>query len=533
MNTLFTNAGKDLKSLLESLQPADLQLEVDSATYFKGQQYYDWGLVGNAAYNFDKSELSAHVAGSRDYTVRIALQQDEVQASCNCPVEGVCKHMVATLLYASQEAGAIEIGESRSKGSALYKQLLELPREELVERLLAYAPDEFLLEIHNRHASDAEAQVTYTKAEAGIRKLFTNTELLYSPQDFTEALHKQVSRLAGLEQQLQEELGPLIFYIIRKVEEAFDKGYLYDDEEEMSFELPDAFISLVEHYIRVLPYADKTRFLKKLDDALSDTAYEVFESLAGLSQESFEEGELPAVKDMLLKDYRDLSVPLTEEYYVLVRPLLSDAEKEQILLYLKDMDSGWVLELAYLYKEQGAAGKAIDMIRSGLHQNPAIFSDEQVYLLYLELLGKAGGELAPAFEEAITEYPSSSMLEKISSLRPGQTADYERLLEQHNPQALLVYLEKAGRLEEGLQLLQRNDRIWDHYRWVFFKKHIQDFPEEGVAYFSQVIEGNLPHTGNPHYYKIVEALKQIQLVDPPQATALAPISAPTTSAAPT
>jgi hypothetical protein len=522
MTTLLSTSETDLKELLESLRPADIEEEMDSATFYKGEQYYEWGLVAEAQYNFDKTQLLARVEGSQDYTVQIALQQGSVQASCDCPVTGVCKHIAAVMLYAANESDAIEVGESREKGSLVHQHLMALPKEELVMRLLDYAPDEFLMEIHNRHAGEQEAQDAFTRAEGAIRKLFSNTELLYSPDDFATHLHRHIRRLSGLEHQLEEELSPLIFYTIRKIEEAFDNGYLYDDDYETTFELPDSFITLVEQYIQALPYEAKTTFLKKLDDLLSETAYDVFESLAGLSQDSFNEDELPAVKDMLLQEYQDLSIPLTEEYYVLVRSLLTDAEKEELLRYLREIDSSWVLELAYLYREEDRVPEALEMLATGLQENPEVYADEQVYALYLQLLDGQGMDPGPAAHQALAAFASSSMLLKIAVLEGiEELKPYEEQLEESNPQAYLEYLEKTGRLAEALQLLKNNDTIWSHYRHVFFKKHIEDFPQDAIHHLQQVIDSNLQYTGNPHYYKIIEALKLIRQVEPARAASIA------------
>ncbi|AHM62766.1 zinc finger SWIM domain protein [Flammeovirgaceae bacterium 311] len=520
MSKLFTSIQDDLKSFLESLSPDDIQLEISPATYHKGEQYYEWELVDDAQYSFDKSRLTAHVQGGQDYSVLLSLQEGSIQASCSCPATDVCKHIAAVLLYASQHPDEVEIGENRSEGSPVYQHLLDLPKETLVSLVLEFAPEELLLQIHNRYASAAEAMDIYNRTEAAIQKLFSNTELLYSPTEFNEALENRIGRLLGLEHQLQDKLRELIFYIIREVENAMDTGYLYDDESDTSFVQPEAFATLVENYTRELPYDAKIRFVTQLDAMLNEASYDTFDSLAEISEASFQEDELPAVKAILLAEYGDLSVSLTENYYALVQPLLTESEKETILLYLKEEDSIWLLELAELYRQQGREEDAIEVIKASLAADPDMYGEEQVYLLYLDLLGTQGQELEAASIEAMNCCASSSILEKIEAVGGTDWELYERIMEQKNPQGLLEYLEKRGRLGEAISLLKRSDTIWDHYRYLFFKKHKSAFPKEAVQYFTDVIGQNLEYTGNSHYYTIVEALKQIRQVNESQAAAI-------------
>ncbi len=520
MTTLFTSIEQDLKSFLESLSPEDIQEMIDDAIYTKGKQYYEWELVENAQYSFDKSRLTATVAGSMDYTVRLALQEESIFANCSCPVEGFCKHITAVLLFALDKSNVIAVGENREEGSTVHQHLLGLSKDELVTMLLKHAPEGLLLEIRNRHASGPEALNIFNKAEAAIHHLFTNTELLYSPNDFSEALEKQVSRLLGLEHQIQDQLSELIFVTISEIENAFDRGYLYDDEYDTAFELPEAFNRLVSQFTSVLPYAEKNSFLKRLDEVLNETSYITFEGLSGLSQTGFREEELPALKELLLNDYEKLSVTLAEDYYSLVHHLLTEQEKEAMLLHLKDEDSVWLLQLAELYRKQGREKDAIALISKCLSTDPDVFGEEQLYLLYLDLLHARGQDLESVCLEAINCCGSSNIMEKIAAVSSKDIAEYERMLEAQNPQGLLEYLEKTGRLAEAHNLLKRNDAIWDHYRYVFYKNHKRDFPEEAILYFSEMIDKNLQFTGNSHYHFIAKALKQIRQIDEQQAAAM-------------
>jgi hypothetical protein len=522
MITLFTSIQQDLKSFLEGLTTDDIRGRIDNSTFYKGKEYQESGRVEDIQYSGDRSRLSANVRGSLDYAVRLELHKRDVVAGCSCPVDGLCKHMAAVLLYAVQNKGAVEVAESRAPGSRTAEYLASLPREELVALVLQYAPEEFFVAISNRYSGKEQALTIYHKVMKGTRKLFQDEELLYEPDAFGQALVKQLRRLLGLEQQLQQELSELIFYIIRAVDDAFDEGYLYEHYSDAPFEAPEEFHRLVENYTRSLPYAEKISFLEELDSILNDVSYSTFDSLAKPGQEVFSENDLPALKTMLLKDFQELSPSLAEQHYTLVHSLLTDPEKERLLLYLKDINPrNWLPELIKLYRGQGREGDAIRAIRDSLPALDEWHNHENIFSLYLDLLHSQNMALETACAQAMKHCPRSSMLEKIAEVRGGETERYEQILEQKNPAELLDFLEKRGRLAEALRLLKRSKNIWDERRYRFFKAHKKSFPEEALQYFYEVLDKHLQHTGNTHYYAIAETLEEIRQLDAARAVELA------------
>ena len=522
MITLFTSVLQDLENFLEGLTTDDIRGRIDNSTFYKGKEYEEDGRITEIRYSGDRNSLSASVAGSLEYAVRLELHKRDVVADCSCPVDGLCKHMAAVLLYVVQNKGAIEIAESRAPGSPGAEHLASLSKEELVALVMQYAPEEFFVAISNRSSGKEQALTTYHKVMAAIRMLFTSEELLYEPDAFEQALVKQLNRLLGLEQQLQQELSKLIFYIIQAVNDAFDEGYLYEDYSNAFFEEPEEFHRLVENYTRSLPYAEKVSFLEELDSILNNGSYSTFDSLAKLGQEVFSENDLPALKALLLKDFQELSPSLAEQYYTLVRALLTDPEKERLLLYLKDRNlRNWLPELIELYRGQGREEDAISAIRNSLPALDKWQNHENIFFLYLDLLHSRNMALDTACAQAIEHCPRSSMLEKIATVGGGKTERFEQMLEQKNPAELLDFLEKKGRLAEALGLLKRSKNIWDERRYRFFKAHKKEFPEEAMQYFFEVLDEHLRHTGNSHYQVIAETLEEVLQLEPGRAKELA------------
>jgi len=63
---------------------------------YRGQEYYRHGQV-TKCYKTDNGYF-AKVSGSEDYMVRINVEDEHIEMSCNCPYGDNCKHEYATLL---------------------------------------------------------------------------------------------------------------------------------------------------------------------------------------------------------------------------------------------------------------------------------------------------------------------------------------------------------------------------------------------------------------------------------------------------
>ncbi|MDV2685967.1 DEAD/DEAH box helicase [Alkalihalophilus lindianensis] len=86
------------------------QLASSQATYTRGVEYYQAGLVEHVHYNELYNSYEADVVGTHIYEVEIDIEEDgSLDFSCDCEASysypGACKHVVATLLEL-QERGA-------------------------------------------------------------------------------------------------------------------------------------------------------------------------------------------------------------------------------------------------------------------------------------------------------------------------------------------------------------------------------------------------------------------------------------------
>ncbi len=82
--------------MLPALSDDNLTRLAGPGAFQRGKRYFDEGRV--TVRESDDSHLRAGVAGSADYAVELLLQDGELRAACDCPVEGFCKHAVAAAL---------------------------------------------------------------------------------------------------------------------------------------------------------------------------------------------------------------------------------------------------------------------------------------------------------------------------------------------------------------------------------------------------------------------------------------------------
>lgn len=512
MPVIFSTAKKDLNHFFEMLSQEEIKDCCERKIYYRGREYYESGAVTDVTLNADKTSLTAIVNGSESYAVQISLGKAEISAKCNCPYGGICKHIIALLIYAHHEINFIEPASSASEVD-IKQHLQTLSKTDLIDLVVKYAPPQYFVKVKNSFSGVADAQSIFKKTEHSIQKIFNSQGLLYDPNDFENAILKEIKKLSGLEKHLTEELGNLILYIIREVDKAIYEGYLYDHYNDETFELPQEFNELILTYTLTLSYLKKTAFLAELDSILRESEYDIFGDLQELFGKSFTEEDIPYLKDLLINKYASLSVDLVESYYQKVCPLLSDEEKEKILPVLIEKDGDWLIEYAQLLYNGNRQKESLNVVGKWLNRNEYAYGKENVYCFYLDLLKRDNNDLSKVTKKAIADCSTHSMLQKIADLLPDNLPAYEVILEERNAGELLTFLERSGRLKDALTLIRRRKDIWESQTYNFFKAYKKDFPAEAEEFFYNIIEKNLEHSGDNYYYNVADAIEQIKKVN--------------------
>lgn len=512
MYSLFSTDKTTLPDLFQTISKETIKDCCELKIYHRGVEYSKSGSVAEANYNRSKTILTSIVKGNYNYSVVINLQNNEISGTCSCPYEGICKHTIATLLYAIDYTSEIEvIKDALNTDDATSLHLRSLSKEQLIRLVQKFAPEQYFVEIKNTVSDRSTAQSIFKKAERNIQKIFNNSENLYDPSEFDSSLDKEIKKLFGLEKQLKEEIESLLFYIMHEVDNAFDEGYLYDHYSDYNYEPSQEFNQFISNYVCCMNYEEKIAFITKLDALLSEQSYTTFDNFHKLSETIFTDDNLPLLKNMLVADFKNISHQLIENYYERVRDLLSSTEKEIILTHLNNNNSKWILELSQLFESQNEVPKAIEVIQQWLSDHNNGYNESSVYIRYLDLLKKAQYPLLDAAKRAVTNCSTSIILQKTASMvDKDELLILEQILVQKYAGEFLDYLEKNGRLTEALALIQSNKKIEDSQIYSFFKKNKKQFPLESEKYFCQIIKKNLEYTGDKYYYFVAEAMQQLQ-----------------------
>jgi len=515
MHTLFTTSKKSLNAFFRSLSVDDIRDCCSLSVFSRGEDYFDSDCVDQAVYNKEKTTLKAIVNGHEDYAVSIVLAEGTISGSCTCLYDDVCKHLVATLLYAT-DVFEIEIENSDGEdvGNRFQQYLQSLSKDELVALVEKYAPEHFRTEIKNKFVSAGYAHDTFRKVEQKIRKLLENDYLMHNFHEFNQALDSELAKLLGLEKSLHQELEVFLFKIMQKINEAEENGELYEYDNDWGYEPSSFFDNFFAGFVASFDAAKKTAFLAKLDAELEKQSYSTFNGLRNAAYSAFSDDDLPHLKKELMAEYKNLSRELIGKYYDRVCNRLSYHEKIAILDILSEQNSDRIIELANLHDANGELLKACKTLKDWLLVNRGSYRcHENVYTLYLDFLKKGNCELSDVAADAIIYCPTHTMLTKIASLTDSESTHFELLLEEKNAGEMLRYLQKEDRLPEALDLIKRKSDISDSLLNDFFKAHKTRFPDEATAYFCKVINKNLENTGDRYYEAITDALRQMMKSD--------------------
>jgi transcription elongation factor GreA-like protein len=171
---------------------------------------------------------------------------------------------------------------SKSTSKKKTQNYLEsLTKEELIDLILKFAPQNFFDSIDSQFASQGEAMILFKETSEAINTIFSDESLLYDPSEFERKLLKQLEKIRGLWDKLPSQIGDLIIKIIEDVEQAFEDGYLYIenyDKEDEYFESEDVN-DYIFHFTGNLPKDMKSNYAKKLKKALNNSGYSTFSSI--------------------------------------------------------------------------------------------------------------------------------------------------------------------------------------------------------------------------------------------------------------
>lgn len=516
---LFDAVSPELEENFQNLTEEDIENCCEYKIFQRGLDYFNDGLVEQVSRNIGNKTITASILGTNLYTVDIFLHDNEMQGDCSCPYSGVCKHMIAVLLHISENGISNiktiknpQVADNQSFG-LLKQHLKSLSKEELIDLVMKFAPEGFFIKVKNSYSGDSEAEAYYSTVEKKIKGFFRNTELLFSPTDFEVSLIRELDKLRGLEDKLLNEIGDLIIFIIRNVEDAFDEGYLYVDHyyEEDFFE-SKAFNEFVIRYIKQLPFNQKIEYFLQLDELLNSMSYSTFEDISQSYAESFRDDEYKELKEFIMKSMGSVPASFLSRLYDYLEPGLSIPEKEKVLLKLKTHGSIYVITLSEMLIQQERYKEAYKILKDYLGSRTG-FAEDKVMELYLDLTQKLNFSLDEPAKDAISRCSKAAMLFKIKDIVGDSIKEYENILKSKNPGELLAFYEKEKRFQDALSLIKEAEGIWEPTLFEFFRRNKKSIPSEAEQYFLSRIDDNLRDTGNSYYERISETINQVKQIN--------------------
>jgi len=511
---------------IQSLHPTDLNGLFGSAVLARGQGYYHNKQIENV--RFQPGKVTAKAFGQDLYDVMVEREDQGITGHCSCPYDGPCKHLAALLLYVinDPEPEALEILDSADptgeEGQSFEAYIDALTKEELKQLVLQFAPDSFRHTIRLKFAGRKTQQREFLYVKNGVQNLFTRD--LYDIEAFETELSDWMEQIRGLWLEMPDEIGELLLYVIEQVGESFEEGYLYGHYSDHSYD-GLAFGCYMAEFIAAMPPQKRTVWLPKLWESINGLAYTTFDNFPAETADRIPPEELVHFKELVLEN--DLTWGLAEYYrrhiYNKIEPVLDDGEKQSLLEELSSSSNYFTIRLAEYDESKGEIARAIELLDKKLNEEEAnrpfyYSARDELFEKRIQMEeeyrdGKSTFELTKKYLENVPRVQSIQFAKRVL---PEKLQRFEAILEKQNPSQFVEYLEEEERLTEIPPLFKKYPRQLhlSLIQYPFYQRHRQLFPKLALRVFEKVLEDELPHTGDRHYYKVAEVLNEIKAIKP-------------------
>ncbi|MCD7824870.1 MAG: DEAD/DEAH box helicase [Clostridiaceae bacterium] len=151
------------------------QMASSETVFYRGMRYYAAHAVSHVTWNDSNGQYRAFVKGNNQYVVTVQPQEQELVCHCNCPAyvkyAGICKHIVAVLLFIADYQRREEISEDECNDEKTAYQVIEYFRKREYRRL---TPQYYHLELQitiPEFLKDTQSKA-YVSLYAGDRRMY-------------------------------------------------------------------------------------------------------------------------------------------------------------------------------------------------------------------------------------------------------------------------------------------------------------------------------------------------------------------------
>jgi len=165
---------------MKELLTEKFENEFESQIIYRGKDYYKRGLVNRCLKTPDG--YFAKVIGNSEYNVKIKIDEDDIEMSCDCPCYSNCKHEYATLMAIDNKK---------------FKELNLLPK--IVSS--NYSLEEFIKTIPGDELKDFIVKVIKEEYEE-IEDILKDNFLKYLPKECPEYFYNEIFNVCLIEDDL-------------------------------------------------------------------------------------------------------------------------------------------------------------------------------------------------------------------------------------------------------------------------------------------------------------------------------------------
>lgn len=385
---------------------AALRRAADDRSYKKGEDYFQRGLVRSLL--ADGDEIVAKVSGTRDYKVRLQVEDSEFDGECSCPMGDMgtfCKHMVAVGL--AHLAGAVvAMPEDGAKPPRRAKRppKPKVTLDDVREHLLAQDPADLVEMIMQQVLEDDRLRESLLMKVARQQPRGLDVATFRAAIDtatdgggfvdyreaygFTSGIDSVVNSIAELlESGHAAEVIELAEHALRRCEYAL--GHMDDSDGGMSPILER--LQELHHSACLKAQPDPEALARRLFKWEIEGGWDTFYNAAESYADVLGEKGLAVYRKLAQKlweqmpplgpgDKREYDGPRSRITSIMEALAKASGDVEQLVaVKARDLSSAYhYLEIAQTYKEAGLADKAMKLAQNGLKAFAGEHPDSQL-----------------------------------------------------------------------------------------------------------------------------------------------------------
>lgn len=221
------------------------------------------------------------------------------------------------------------------------------------------------------------------------------------------------------------------------------------------------------------------------------------------------------MKEIFFQSISNENKPFQKHYYKFLKDTIILEEKLFVLEKIYHLDKNLCLELVETLVELQKPETTIQYLEDlkVANSNPWVFTKD-FFLKLIQMKSTVGATFLEDLKSGLNTYKTNTLLDKAIQYFPEKSLEFESIIESISHYYFLKYLIGKNRIDEAHLLIKKSITLDDGSIHNFYTTHCNRYPEDAITYFIQLINKELPYTGDQHYEVIVNALQYVRKVNP-------------------